>query len=447
MIFRLTAKLAQKIGLNPLPALPYDKGMPPLLDWHAHLFTVQRTQYILATNTASLYSLVMPGRGITNGRQFIQALSSSLRDFLAGQGQQPSTIMDLLASGRDASFAKITDRRLLGSMNDLTFQSKFRLEEGQQTLFTVSYYLNETPLSYLKYRSPKTAFQELLRQAGESAGHTQKANNVIYLNRERPTAPDSDPALEDYDRLQSELIRDKAGEIFRVHPRDPVAEMENLGFTYCEDDTEDEEKEERNARPTNRRQQDLVAYFEGRKPLSEEIFAGYSEEKAAEQPNYPLIRKYYKVANQHLKALLLYGLENHIGRIDLLSDLAFFHEFENCLRLLIAHYTRACIEQENLGTFTELAKDFYYSTSPDGYEAYQALQELFGPDTAKRKIIDSLIAAEEVVSGGPGHGRLALLGASGINILNRRNPPGETDAHGQKPQDGGTHECPGKRRR
>ncbi len=55
---------------------------------------------------------------------------------------------------------------------------------------------------------------------------------------------------------------------------------------------------------------------------------------------------------------------------------------------------RACMEQCNLETFTELAKDFYYSTSPDGYEAYQALRELFGPETAKRKIIDSLIAAE-----------------------------------------------------
>ena len=95
---------------------------------------------------------------------------------------------------------------------------------------------------------------------------------------------------------------------------------------------------------------------------------------------------------------MLYGLENHPGRIDLLSDLAFFHEFENCLTLLIAHYTRACIEQGNLETFTELAKDFYYSTSSDGYEAYQALRKLFGPDTAERKIIDALIAAEEETS-------------------------------------------------
>jgi len=209
----------------------------------------------------------------------------------------------------------------------------------------------------------------------------------------------NDHVLEDYERLQSEIIRDKVSEIFRTHPHDHVAEMEKLGFAYCEDETNEEESEEQNAHPENQRQWDLVAYFEGRKPLSEEIFAGYSEEKAAEQPNYPLIRKYYKAANKHLKSLLQYGLENHPGRIDLLSDLAFFHEFENSLTLLIVHYTRACIEQGNLETFTELAKDFYYSTSPDGYEAYQALWEFFGPETAKRKIIDSLIADEEEGTG------------------------------------------------
>lgn len=43
-------------------------------------------------------------------------------------------------------------------------------------------------------------------------------------------------------------------------------------------------------------------------------------------------------------------------------------------------------------TFTELAQDFYYATSPDGYDAYYALRELFEPNTEKRKIIDSLIS-------------------------------------------------------
>ncbi len=207
---------------------------------------------------------------------------------------------------------------------------------------------------------------------------------------------DKDSVLDDYAKLKNEIIRDRVNEIFRNHPKDHIAKMEELGFEYFEDDYDDEEEiEERNARPENQRQRDLVAYFENKKKLSKKIFESYSEEKAAENPNYPLIRKYYKEANKNLKILLLYGLDNYPGRIDLLSDLSFFHEFENILSILITYYTQACVDQANLDTFSELAKEFYYSTNLDGYEAYYALRELFEPDTDKRKIIDFLIAEEE----------------------------------------------------
>ncbi len=207
---------------------------------------------------------------------------------------------------------------------------------------------------------------------------------------------DKDSVLDDYEKLKNEIIRDKMKDIFRNHSKDYITKMEELGFEYFEDEDDDsEEIEERNAKPENQRQRDLVAYFDNKKKLSKKIFESYSEEKAAENPNYPLIRKYYKEANKNLKSLLLYGLDNYPGRIDLLSDLSFFHEFENILSILITYYTQACVDQGNLETFSELAKDFYYSTNPDGYEALYALQELFGPETDKRKIVDFLIAEEE----------------------------------------------------
>lgn len=207
---------------------------------------------------------------------------------------------------------------------------------------------------------------------------------------------DKDSVLDDYERIKNEIIRDKVNDIFRNHPKDYIAKMEELGFEYYEDDDEDEEEiEERNAKPENQRQRDLVAYFENKTKLTKKIFESYSKEKAAENPNYPLIRKYYKEANQNLKSLLLYGLDNFPGRIDLLFDLSFFHEFENILSVLITYYTQACVDQDNLNTFSELARDFYYSTNPDGYDAYFALRELFEPETDKRKVIDFLIAEEE----------------------------------------------------
>ncbi|MFO7985155.1 MAG: hypothetical protein R6U38_04780 [Desulfatiglandaceae bacterium] len=202
------------------------------------------------------------------------------------------------------------------------------------------------------------------------------------------------PVLDDYENLKDEMIRDQVDEIFGTHPEDYISELKKIGFQYFEDDIDYEEMEEANAKPENQRQRDLVAFFENRKDLSEEIFERFSEEKASETPNYPLIRKYFKRANPNLKALILYGLENYPGRIDLLSDMAYFHEFDNVLTILITHYTRACVEQQNLDIFSELTREFYYATSPDGYEAYHALRELFKPDSDKRKIIDFLVAEE-----------------------------------------------------
>jgi hypothetical protein len=203
-----------------------------------------------------------------------------------------------------------------------------------------------------------------------------------------------DPVIKRYEKLRDEIVIDKVNEIFRTQPDNYIAALEEIGFEYHEEDDYDE-IEERNARPENQNQKDLVAFFKGENKLSDRILHQYFEERDSESPNQPLIRPFFKEANQNLKSLIVYGLDRYPGRIDLLSDLDFFHEFENILRLLIIYYTRACVTQSNLETFTELAWDFYYSTNPDGYEALYALKELFDHDTEKRKIIDSLIAETE----------------------------------------------------
>ena len=57
MIFRLSQKLNAKIKVGALSVVPLDEN--PYADWSAHLFTVDRTQYIILSNTKSLYSTVL----------------------------------------------------------------------------------------------------------------------------------------------------------------------------------------------------------------------------------------------------------------------------------------------------------------------------------------------------------------------------------------------------
>jgi len=204
-----------------------------------------------------------------------------------------------------------------------------------------------------------------------------------------------DKVVEEYEKLKNEIIFDKVDEIFRTQPDNYISALEEIGFKYYEDDDDDEETEEASARPENQNQKDLVAYFEGERKLTDEIFQIFLEERDVENPNLPLIRKYFKKANQNLKSLILYGLDHYPGRLDLLSDLAYFHEFENILSTLITYYIRACLDQENMEAFAELAQEFYYTTVPDGYEALHALRDLFDSGTDKRNIIDLLIAEGE----------------------------------------------------
>ncbi len=80
VIFRLSQKLAGKLKEGILTSLPLDED--PYADWSAHLFTADRAQYIIVTNTKSLYSVVMYGRGIANDGQFIDRALSSIQEFM-----------------------------------------------------------------------------------------------------------------------------------------------------------------------------------------------------------------------------------------------------------------------------------------------------------------------------------------------------------------------------
>jgi hypothetical protein len=186
MIFRLTSKLAQKIGIAPLPAIPYDDNRNPILDWNANLFTVQRTQYIILTNTASLYSMILLGRGITNDKNFIRETLSCMEEFMIIDGNKAVYENVIEPEMQRIFFSKTVDRRVLGSMNDLIFQAEIHLSEGQKSPLDVSFMLNKSPMSYLNYNRSKDVFRKLYFKDGDSPNHNQIKNNVLRISDYRP---------------------------------------------------------------------------------------------------------------------------------------------------------------------------------------------------------------------------------------------------------------------
>lgn len=165
MIFRLSQKLSTKIGAGTLQSLPLDED--PYADWSAHLFTADRTQYILLCNTRSLYSTVMYGAGITNGSKFIERGLSSIREFMQEDGQQFVYERFLAPASARISFAKALDRSVTGSMNDLVNHATAWLASGELAPHDIGFKLNDVLLSALgngkirPYGKPREAFKAL----------------------------------------------------------------------------------------------------------------------------------------------------------------------------------------------------------------------------------------------------------------------------------------------
>ncbi len=163
MILRLSQKLNTKIKAGPLPALPPHEN--PFADWSAHLFLADRTQYILLSNTKSLYSTVMYGKGITDDSRFIEGALSNLSEFMEEDGQDFAYRRFIAPASGTVRFAKALDRAVTGSMIDLINHAKVLLVEGELSPFDVGFRLNDILLSAIaasrtaKFGKPREAFK------------------------------------------------------------------------------------------------------------------------------------------------------------------------------------------------------------------------------------------------------------------------------------------------
>jgi hypothetical protein len=154
MTFRLSQKLGTKIKAGSLAGAPLDANL--LADWSCHLFTADRTQFIILCNTPSLYSCVLLGKGITDSTKFVERALICIRE-------QAGFRRWVEPASAAASFAKALNRSVTGSMNDLVFGAKLFLTDGLSP-HEIGFRLNETPLSALRYSNPREVFKSLVKQ-------------------------------------------------------------------------------------------------------------------------------------------------------------------------------------------------------------------------------------------------------------------------------------------
>lgn len=177
MIFRLSQKLNDIIGARRLPALPLDDN--PFADWSATLLTADRTQYILISNTKSLYSALLYGKGITDDGLFIDRALNCIREFMENDGQAFVYYRLIAPSSATVRFAKALNRSVTGSMNDLLRHAEYWLTDEEASPYDVSFRLNDVLLSALAptesdaYGKPREAFKAM--QVGQPAQEESEA--------------------------------------------------------------------------------------------------------------------------------------------------------------------------------------------------------------------------------------------------------------------------------
>src|SRR5262245_19256889 len=165
MIFRLSHKLNARIMAGTLAALPLDEN--PLADWSAHLFVTGRRQYILLSNTPSLYSTVLVGKGISDDSAFIARALSSIREVLEDDGKGAAYQRFIAPASATVRFARALNRSVTGSMNDLTYQAAYWLAAGKLSPFEIGSRLREIPMSALKHGSSPYGFpRDVFRGVG-----------------------------------------------------------------------------------------------------------------------------------------------------------------------------------------------------------------------------------------------------------------------------------------
>lgn len=152
-VLRCTQKLLDRLNakFDPEPA----RSDTVLGDWYASLVRVGRVQVVLGVSDRSLLPVVVPAK---EGRSLVRRLGEALEPTLTAIGVPADDVIAERGAMQRWAVGKTTNRRVLGSLNDLAFQLEVGLRDfPDRTLLAQSLWLAKTPLKVIDYGAPDQA--------------------------------------------------------------------------------------------------------------------------------------------------------------------------------------------------------------------------------------------------------------------------------------------------
>ena len=95
-------------------------------DWYANLLRIGSRQLILATSERSLLTVYVAAKQPATSPE---RLRLAVADLLEQLGMPAHLIANEIAEMADATIGRTQDRRVLGTMNDLALQARWRLQD------------------------------------------------------------------------------------------------------------------------------------------------------------------------------------------------------------------------------------------------------------------------------------------------------------------------------
>jgi len=162
MILKATQKVRDRIGLNVPDSEPPNPATRFLEEWYVNSIVLDRRQYLLFSEAKTLYSVVVPSKGITSRKKMEELAVDVLFDQFKHNTGLESRIFESLATS--VVILKAQNRNILSSMNQLTLAAQYDDEDPSQSFD----YLNDIILGALKYDSPRDAFAKAIDSIDQS---------------------------------------------------------------------------------------------------------------------------------------------------------------------------------------------------------------------------------------------------------------------------------------
>ncbi len=165
-LLHCTKKLLKELDVS---LVEPDKILQPtegLGHWYANLLRIERRKCLLFTNEKTLYSFLIPKVLKANLKNIEQEFLINLSYNLQNEGFGLEVINRVMQEYQEIGFAKTVSKRVLGSMNELTFQYEILIEEKEGLenigILELNKHINRTIMGAIKYKYPIEALKKLL---------------------------------------------------------------------------------------------------------------------------------------------------------------------------------------------------------------------------------------------------------------------------------------------